>query len=742
MVNRLGKGIAFTLLCSASVAWPNETSKVALEGLSLEQLLNIPIQTRLFTESINNAPRPLSIYTQASLRDNLVDSVFDLSLLVPNFSYRRNFGRYQERPVIRGVSTLIGEPPVGMMVDGVSVSHVSTTLPMVGLERIEVLRGPEAALYGRANFAGAVNFIYKRPSQLNGFNLEARSGENGYQQASLDGNLVVSNDLSVMANGVAYSRGNQIENQLGDVGKGYGQERTGMLSVAASWQPSNALDIYYRASSQTDKDGHVPTYLQSSESNNCFLETTQQYFCGEVTAPTQQGYNSKLSPWAQTFHSQASRHHLEVGLSDKQYDIKLTAARSVVDNKTGFDSDLYELDRSYGQLVKESSDTTLQAISNFYFDKSRLLLGVSQFSQAKRSQSHNAFNLGESVSLSSGPSVDVGVRNVSVFASFDTRLATGIELNLDLRYAKDSIDYRTENKDSGGVYAGENSWTSWSPRVNLSKQINDDWLAYVSIAKGRKPGGFNDNLEALPYENAEERARVLGFLTYEEEVLVSYETGLKGSLVEDKLFFHWAMFYYDWEDLQLTQSLGYTNQESNTVRVASTINGGTSRNLGFEAEFEAVLHPQLSARLNVGYTQTQLNNTETTAQFDLTGDADVSGKQIPNAPILDAYSGLYYKRTLANRIRLKSSTTLGYESKRYVAEHNLAHIGDFYRVNFMIGLERDYWSIALWGKNLNRDRTPESVARFGDAASFFRTRAFGISLAEERQVAFELSVHY
>lgn len=133
----IGIGLLFIFGVSANA----ENGPSLLVDMSLEQLLNIPIKTRHFTEQLNSAPRPLSVYTDSTLHRNLVHSSYDLSLLVPNFSMHRNFGRYQERPVIRGVASIVGESPAGILIDGISVSNMTQSIPMRGLEQIEVLHG-------------------------------------------------------------------------------------------------------------------------------------------------------------------------------------------------------------------------------------------------------------------------------------------------------------------------------------------------------------------------------------------------------------------------------------------------------------------------------------------------------------------------------------------------------------------------------------------------------------------------
>lgn len=734
-------GTSLLFLYGATAAYAADAPSVLME-MSLEQLLNIPIKTRHFTEQLNRAPRPLSVYTASTLHANLVDSVYDLSLLVPNVSFHRNFGRYQERPVIRGVASIVGEPPAGILIDGVSVSNMAPSMLMPGLEQVEVLRGPEVALYGRANFSGALNFVYKRPSQSNYAEVTSKLANNQHRTIEVEGNIAPTDALAFLATVVTQSKGNHINNSVGDTTLGYGQEKSELISLASTWSPSEQLSFYYRGTLQEDSDGHIPAYLQNRESNNCFLETSIQYYCGELKVPNNVGYNSASAPWDLSLENSIQRHHLTATYVQSQYDIAITHAYSDLENVTGFDGDLYELQRVYTQLNKSSTDVTSQIISNIYFDSGRLLLGASFFSLDKFNQTFNGFDFNGTVTTSAGAEQVVNVNNVSFFVSADKTFSHAVTVSADLRYAKDEIAYDTTSASDNSTYAGREVWHSISPRVNVSKVFNDNWLVYGAVSKGRKPGGFNDNLEPLAFESEAERNRALRFVTYEEESLVSYDFGVKGELVKNTLFVSGNIFYYDWQDLQLTQSLSYINADSQNVRVTTIANGGKSNNLGAELEFEAALNEHFSSRFNIGVTQTELKNTQTTAHLDLTGSGDVSGNNIPNTPQMDAYLGLYYQYGLANNMHLKLSGTFAYESERYVAEHNLATIGAFSRLNAMASLERDNWVVSVWGKNLTGDNTPESAARFGDAATFFQTRAFGISLAQERQVGLEVSLSF
>src|SRR5690606_3020020 len=83
------------------------------------------------------------------------------------------------RPVIRGMSNIQGEPNASFFIDGVFVEGSISAYPMQNLERVEVVRGPQAAQFGRRTFSGAVNYVTRAPGDeyRSGFRLHAAEGD-------------------------------------------------------------------------------------------------------------------------------------------------------------------------------------------------------------------------------------------------------------------------------------------------------------------------------------------------------------------------------------------------------------------------------------------------------------------------------------------------------------------------------------------------------------------------------------
>lgn len=135
----------------------------AAQSLSIEE---ITVTARRREESLQDTPLSITAFTADALRQRNVTNIYDLSAITPNFVTTPQLGRRLDRPTIRGQSgTLVrGEPNASYFIDGVFISGSATSSTIDALERVEIIRGPQSALFGRATFSGAINFITRQPT--------------------------------------------------------------------------------------------------------------------------------------------------------------------------------------------------------------------------------------------------------------------------------------------------------------------------------------------------------------------------------------------------------------------------------------------------------------------------------------------------------------------------------------------------------------------------------------------------
>ncbi|GLP96349.1 TonB-dependent receptor [Paraferrimonas sedimenticola] len=134
-----------------------------------ESIERIVVTARNKAEAINKIPVSVSAIGGEELKRTAIASIQDVIEETPGVTYDNVGSLGTSQPVIRGLAQpgLVGdETNVAVFIDGVYASgRDAAVLPLAGLERVEIVRGPQSAIYGRNAFAGAINYITKAPTQ-------------------------------------------------------------------------------------------------------------------------------------------------------------------------------------------------------------------------------------------------------------------------------------------------------------------------------------------------------------------------------------------------------------------------------------------------------------------------------------------------------------------------------------------------------------------------------------------------
>ena len=209
----------------------------------------------------------------------------DISQFTPGFSFEK-LNRYGvqgggSRPVIRGQSQILGGANASIFVDGVLYNDSVLSFPFDIVERVEVIKGPQAALFGRATFAGAINLITKKGSNEPENKLSMRVAEHEEGEINFLSRGPLSEGTAFyMAHVRYYTYGgfyrNTLDNQL------VGDEESINLNLSLELRPSDSFTARFNLGYGKDDDGAAPVTLQDRTYNNCFLEIARQYYCGEV----------------------------------------------------------------------------------------------------------------------------------------------------------------------------------------------------------------------------------------------------------------------------------------------------------------------------------------------------------------------------------------------------------------------------------------------------------------------------
>jgi outer membrane receptor protein involved in Fe transport len=148
-----------TLLTPAMVS--AQTATVPREVVAAEEIIVTARKTR---ERLQDAPLAVSAVTAQSIDRLGFNSVTDLSRATAGLVFDDSFGRDANRPVIRGQANILGDSGVAFFIDGIYFSGSIADYDVDTIERIEVAKGPQSALYGRNTYSGAINIISKAPT--------------------------------------------------------------------------------------------------------------------------------------------------------------------------------------------------------------------------------------------------------------------------------------------------------------------------------------------------------------------------------------------------------------------------------------------------------------------------------------------------------------------------------------------------------------------------------------------------
>lgn len=223
----------------------------------VQKIREVIVTARRVGERIQDVPLSIVALTGQDLQERSITNLTELSTFTPGLSYSPDFGRSAERPVIRGISALRTEAPqpVSVFFNGVFVRDGALSLGIDDAQRIEVVKGPQSALYGRSTYAGAINYITVKP----GNELEGRLSATvaGSGERSVFGAITIPFSPDVMSarlRAKSYQYGGSYTNSLTGTKIGKESSRSGGADVL--FAPIKNLDAIFTVDMAQDRDGH------------------------------------------------------------------------------------------------------------------------------------------------------------------------------------------------------------------------------------------------------------------------------------------------------------------------------------------------------------------------------------------------------------------------------------------------------------------------------------------------------
>ena len=224
----------------------------------------VVVTARRVGERLIDVPLTIRVLSGQDLQERAITSISELAQFTPGLSYSPDFGRTAERPVIRGISALRQEAPqpVSVFVDGVYMRDGVLGLILDDAQRVEIIKGPQSALYGRSTYAGAINYITPRPGSA----LTGKVSLTGAQYGEVTAFGVVSfpilkDTLSARVKVKHYGYDGMYTNS--QTGNKIGDERTNAGGLQLFFTPSANFDAMLSLDTSKERDGLFPATIRT-----------------------------------------------------------------------------------------------------------------------------------------------------------------------------------------------------------------------------------------------------------------------------------------------------------------------------------------------------------------------------------------------------------------------------------------------------------------------------------------------
>ena len=219
---------------------------------------DIIVTARKRSENLQDVPLAITAFGSEQIKEQRIERLADVAKLTPGLNFAPLFGAQNQLPIIRGAAQTLGALNVGVFLDGIYLSgKASVDLELNDLERIEVVKGPQSALYGRNTFAGAINYVTQRPRQEFGGSVEFTAGEQGLFKGSASITGPISDTLRFRVGGFYRTSDgwytSAIDGGRVDFAKTYG----GIATL--EWQPAPELIVTLRGAYSNEDLGQPPS---------------------------------------------------------------------------------------------------------------------------------------------------------------------------------------------------------------------------------------------------------------------------------------------------------------------------------------------------------------------------------------------------------------------------------------------------------------------------------------------------
>jgi len=524
---------------------------------------------------------------------------------------------------------------------------------MFDIEQVEILRGPQGTAFGANALAGIINLKSTEQTEESSGFVSAKIGNYNSQNISTAFGKKITENLSARIGIQSNKSDGYVSNQFLDREDTNGfDEQT--IKAKIKWEEDlhsyslNVIDV------KTDNGYDVFTIdnsrnTYSDEPGKDTIDLTGASFKTSNTTPiatietnTEFSQIKSLYSFDYDWLNEGYREHsgtdyeaLDRDIEKGSFDIRLLSTNTILDNSTSWIVGAYT--NTYNEdLTQIRTTNSAPDVYDNYFEST----------------------------------------STSLYSELKTNLSASSTLTYGIRIE----NWNAEFSDINGLDDSK-SETLIGGKIAIDSLISANHLAYASLSRGYKPGGFNADSTL----NSDQ-------VKFDTEYNWSTEVGLKSSLINDRLTSNIALFYMSREDLQVKNSF---TPDNGTTWIDSINNAASGKNYGLEVETSFIISDLATLNLALGLLETEINDFTRSS-----GSEDISGRNQAHAPSYTFSSSIDF--SINNAIKAK----LEVEGKDafYFSDGHDARSEQYQLLNASITYEIAKWNISLTGKNLTDEK--------------------------------------
>lgn len=615
-------------------------------------------------ENLQHVPLSVKAFAATQIEEAGIETPDHFIALTPNVSIANSFTVGNSFVTIRGISQINNsDPSVAVVVDGVNLpNQKQLTRELFDIERVEVLKGPQGALYGRNSLGGVINIVTKQPTnEFEGYiSADAGNGSSLGLTAAVGGPMVKDRLLFRVAGSYKESDG-LIENSFLQGKVDSYEDTTGRLQL--KWMPNDRLQVDLNAATSETEGGAAYYSIFPTEgfTNDFSIEpdanilgfSERQMDDLSLRAVWQTSWATLTSITAFSDLEETYRSDLDFSNPTRDLFFPLGQLGQGQDLDVGLFSEelrLTSLDEEGTRWICGAYylETDRDLTTRVFVDTNGTIDGFFPFLVVEESNDNKAY---------------------AFFSQVDLEIAERWAVSGAMRYDKDE---RNQTDVASGLRRST-SFDEWQPKLTLEYQASDKAMAYLNLSTGFRSGGFN-----APTVTPE---------IFKNETTENLEIGFKTTLWGDRLRLNGAAYLTRGHDVQYF-SVDLPGQVIDNI--------AETEMKGLELDLFARVARNWDLYAAFGFNDSEIRDFDGTGRF--------VGNQTPSNIRHSINLGAQYVYPIGSRMFGIARIDLERRGKQYWHPDNLDVQDPVELVNLRFSIEGASWAVTAWARNLTDER--------------------------------------